>query len=276
MYYMKNDFKIIWLNGMPRSGTSWLGQIFDSHPNTRYRLSPLFSYTFKNYVGENSKKEKWEEFFEKVYNITGDQFLEQLERKKIGQYPVFNKKSIKSKFLVLKHTRYHNLTESLLHNNPDVKVIHIVRNPCAAINSWINAPREFPETADPFKEWRNGNCRKTSQEEFWGFEDWVQLTKFYSNLSNTYPVNVFIVRYENLVNEPLKYVNKMFYFIGLKFHPQTEKFLIDCHNKHEDNDYAVFKNKSVKNKWKTQLDPRIRDEIISDLKGTELEVFLND
>ena len=261
---------------MPRSGTSWVGQIFDSHPDTKYRLAPLFSYAFKNYVNEDSTQDEWIDFFNKVYNVEGDNFLEQSNRRKNNQYPVFNNKKTDSSYLVLKHTRYHNLTEYLLNNNPTVKIIHIVRNPCATINSWINTPGEFPKTADPLKEWKTGCCRKTSIEEFWGFKDWVQLTKFYSNLSNTYPVNVFIVRYENLVNEPLKYVNKMFYFIGLKFHPQTEKFLIDCHNKHEDNDYAVFKNKSVKNKWKTQLDPRIRDEIISDLKGTELEVFLND
>jgi len=271
---MKNDFKIIWLNGMPRSGTSWLGQIFDSHPNTRYRLSPLFSYTFKNYVGENSKKEKWEEFFEKVYNITGDQFLEQLERKKIGQYPVFNKKSIKSKFLVLKHTRYHNLTESLLHNNPDVKVIHIVRNPCAAINSWINAPREFPETADPFKEWRNGNCRKTSQEEFWGFEDWKKITEYYLKLQNYLPENVFVLRYEDLVENTETWTENMFNYVGLSITEQTKKFLYDCHGKHDSDDYAVFKDKSVKDKWRTQLDHRIINEIFEDLKGTRLEKFI--
>ena len=37
------------LFGCPRSGTSWLGQIFNSAPDVAYRYQPLFSYEFKDW-----------------------------------------------------------------------------------------------------------------------------------------------------------------------------------------------------------------------------------
>jgi hypothetical protein len=39
--------------GCPRSGTSWLGQIFNSAPAVQYRYQPLFSYEFKDWFGRH-------------------------------------------------------------------------------------------------------------------------------------------------------------------------------------------------------------------------------
>ena len=43
-----NKFKIVWISGMPRSGTTWLSQIFAASPAVRMKACPLFSYEFKN------------------------------------------------------------------------------------------------------------------------------------------------------------------------------------------------------------------------------------
>ena len=51
---------------MPRSGTSWLSQIFDSHPDTKFKLSPLFSYAFKNAVNIESSKKEWLKFLDGI------------------------------------------------------------------------------------------------------------------------------------------------------------------------------------------------------------------
>ena len=42
--------KRIGLHGVPRSGTSWLGNIFNSSPDLTYKHQPLYSYAFKNYL----------------------------------------------------------------------------------------------------------------------------------------------------------------------------------------------------------------------------------
>lgn len=68
----------------------------------------------------------------------------------------------------------------------------------------------------------------------------------------------------------------MFSYVGLSFDVQTKKFLKACHRKHDNNEYPVFKDKSVKDKWINYLDHSIRDEIYQDLIGTDLEIYLYD
>ena len=259
--------------GMPRSGTSWLSQIFDSDSNTRFKLAPLFSYALKNAVNFHSSKQDWENFFQKVYN-TKDDFMDQTYRKESGEYPNFDNKNTNPQFLVIKDTRYHNLIEKILKTIDGLKIIYIVRNPCGAIHSWLTTPREFPTKADPLKEWRTGQCRKTGPEEFWGFDDWKYITKLYLKLQKKYPTKIKVIQYEDLVNNSKKITEEMFKFIGLEINKQTIKFLEKSQSSHQQNEYSVFKNPSVKDKWKKQLDKRIIKEIYEDLKGTRLEQFL--
>lgn len=269
---------VIWVNGMPRSGTSWLGQIFNSHPDVRFRLSPLFSYAFKDFVNEYSLRVEWVEFLRKVYYFRTDPFMEQLDRKKAGDYPVFEKKHEHPSFLVIKETRYHNLTTCILKLLPEIKFVFIIRNPCAAIYSWLNAPKEFPLKDDPMKYWRNGHNRKTGPEEFWGFDDWIKLTKLYTSLQKAYPKHIFIQRYEDLVKDPFAATKAMFRFTGLgKVPNQTNEFLCRSQKIHLGNEYAVFKAKEeMLGKWKGKLHKEIQREIEESLRGTEMSRYLEE
>ena len=58
---------LILLFGMPRSGTTWLGKIFDSHPDTLYRHEPDSKGTLNQIplFPIVSDKEKYREFLEK-------------------------------------------------------------------------------------------------------------------------------------------------------------------------------------------------------------------
>ena len=273
---MKNNFQLIWINGMPRSGTSWLGEIFNSHPDTKYRLAPLFSYEFKNFVNNNSSRKDWVDFFNKIYNYKSSNFLDQIELRKKKLFPTHVVKNATPNYLILKHTRFHNLTENLIKNIPEIKLFHIIRNPCGVINSWLLASKEFPENSNPLKEWETGSCRKTGPEEFWGYNDWKAVTRLYLKLKSIYPENVFIIRYEDLVNSPKKIIKSAFKFINLPQHHQTDDFLIKSNNTHEDNDYSVYKSKKVKHKWKTQLNHEIKEAIFKDLDNSNLKIFLND
>ena len=274
---MKNNslqYNIIWLNGMPRSGTSWLSQIYDSHPDVNFKLSPLFSYQFKNVVNESSTIAEWNSFLDDVYQ-SDDLFINQVERRKRGEYPEFEEKFETPQNLVIKDTRYHNLTYRILELFPDIKIIHIVRNPCGAINSWLKAPREFPANADIFENWKTGAIRKTAPEEFWGFDDWKKITAMYIELENRFPNTVFVVKYEDLVNNPVDVTKKMFEFSGLIIHKQTISFLELSHKINLNSEYAVFKDKSVKNNWKKELPDEIQGTIFHELRGTNLERFLD-
>jgi hypothetical protein len=173
--------KIIYLTGMPRSGTSWLSQIFDSSPDVRFRLSPLFSYEFKNYLTTDSPKSDWEYVLDNAYQ-SDNEFMNQSERRKAGHYPTFRQKAQSPEFLVIKDTRFHNLTERFLELFNEVKIIALVRNPCGAIHSWLKSAGEFPPHANPYEEWRHGYCRKNGYGEFCCFEDLKQVTAMHMRL----------------------------------------------------------------------------------------------
>ena len=259
--------------GMPRSGTSWLSQILDSSPNVRFRLSPLFSYEFKNYVNEASNREDWEYVLHGAYS-SDNEFMNQTERRNAGQYPVFEQKNSEPEYLVIKDTRFHNLLERMLQLFDNLKMLAIVRNPCAVIHSWLTAHREFPEDADPMKEWRTGSCRKAGYGEFWGFDDWKTVTRLHMRLEQEMPDRFIIQRYEDLVSNSVSETKKLFRFVGLKYTDQTDSFLRQCHTKHVENEYAVFKNPNVMSRWRTELQPEICEAIIEEIKGTNLERFL--
>jgi len=147
-----------------------------------FKLSPLFSYGFKDAVGKDSSKKEWIKFFDDVYNSTDD-FLIQTQKRADGIFPTFKNKNTTQEFLVIKETRYHQLATTLLKFFPEIKIIYIVRNPCGAINSWLSSTKEFPASANPKEEWKTGKCRKATEGEFWVLM-----------IGNFLPINIWVLK----------------------------------------------------------------------------------
>ena len=265
--------KVVVVAGMPRSGTSWLGQIIDSCPDVRFKLCPLFSYAFKNAVNENSTSQEYADLFEAVY-LRADAFMDQTERRQAGKYPIFELKNAEPAVLAIKMTRYHHLLSVMLERSPKLKMVLIVRHPCGAINSWLKTRGEFPANADPMKEWRTGSCRKTAVGEYWGFNDWIHVTKLHLRLHEQNPERVRIQQYEQLVTNPVEQTKEIFAHLGLEFTNQTLNFLSSSQRRHDSDSYAVYKDSSVKDAWHSELDEQIRREILDEIEGSELERFL--
>lgn len=265
--------RVIMAMGMPRSGTSWLSQIIDSCPDVCFRLSPLFAYACKNAVNECSDREEYERVFRRAY-LLDDEFMTQRRHREAGNYPQFAKSSAQPPVLFIKDTRFHNLTEAIMCFFPALKFVAIVRHPCGAINSWLTTPKEFPRDADPSKEWRLATCRKNAPEEFWGFEDWKFVTRLHLRMEKQYPERFRIVQYEDLVESAVEATKQLFAFLELPYTSQTERFLLESQRYHIDDTHAVYKNPLVKDKWRSQLNPEIQAEIMSEMKGTDLERFL--
>jgi len=265
---------IITVIGMPRSGTSWLGQILDSSPRVAFRLSPLFSYALKNSVDESSSKADYEQMLMRAYLANNNEFMNQFDRRKAGHYPVFKEKFADPDFLVIKDTRYHNLITRMLELLDNLKMLAIVRHPCGAIHSWLTNPGEFPAGADPMTEWRTGACRKTGPEEFWGFEDWKKVTRLHMALEDSFPERFRIVQYEDLVRQPVQQTQAMFEFVELEYTKQTGDFLIASQQIDDPDPYAVFKKPGTKDRWRDDLAPEIQNEIIKEIQNTELARFL--
>lgn len=264
---------IVTIAGVARSGTTWLGEILNSSPDVAYRFQPLFSYTFKNRVGINSSREEYELFLQELY-ASDDPFLLQTEKRETGVLPAFSKNDTPT-VLVMKKARYHYLHIRFLNYFSNLKLLAIVRNPCAVLASWMSNPKEFPDGNTPWSEWRLGACKNQCKEEnFFGFYKWRESTNIFIDLEATFPDRVRVVRYEDLIQNPISITESLFHFIDLQFGEQTRCFLHESSSRHTDNPYSVYKNKEVRDSWKNKLDPRIVKDIEQELLGTRLECFI--
>lgn len=264
---------ILIVAGAPRSGTSWLGQIFDSSPDVRFRFQPLFSYAFKGRLNHQSSKKEIQCFLDELYQ-SKDDFLLQTDKRETGQYPIFKKNEYQS-HLVFKENRYQYLFTRILNQFDRLKFVGIIRNPCAVINSWLKADKEFPPDAEIQEEWRMGQCKNLGrEEEFFGYYKWKEVANLYLDLKDKWPARVSLLRYEDLVSDTENQVRELFNFSRLSVQSQTISFVDNCNLKVVDTPYSVFKKKSVKDTWRNELPDNITQEIYSDISGTRLEQFL--
>jgi hypothetical protein len=263
---------IIGIHGAPRSGTSWLGQIFNSNEHVAYRYQPLFSYAFKERLTANSPADEIDKFFGDLL-ATNDDFVLQRGALSLARYVLdFPKAEITH--LVYKEVRYHDVLENLLKNSPNFKAIGIVRNPCAVIRSWISAPREFNQDWSLEEEWRHAQRKNSGNNENWyGYERWKQLTKLYLHFETRYQNRFRIVRYEDLVAATEESARSLLDFCGLPCTEQTMAFIADSTSRNDHDPYGVFrcyKDHGSAN----QLPSAIVNEIKRDLEGTSLNRFL--
>ena len=264
--------KAVYIAGVARSGTSWVGQIFNSSPDVIFKFQPLFSYEFKNRVNEDSTSD---DFIKLITDMSGDdsEFLNQSRKIESKEYPEFEKNKDPS-HIVFKENRYQNIIEPMMRKNNDLKLLGIIRNPNACLNSWMKLPKEFPEGSRPLDEWRYADCKNNGHQDFFGYYKWKEVANIYLDLKDKWPDRVYVVSYEELVRNSVLKVTEMFKFFGIPFSNQTTTFLTACASKHIDSPYSVFKDKSVVDQWKGELDSFITSEIEADLVGTRLERFL--
>jgi hypothetical protein len=261
------------IHGVPRSGTSWLGQIFNSSPSVAFRFQPLFSYAFKGRLNADSSNNDINEFLRDIYH-TRDEFVLQTKNISGNKEVAFTKDETLS-HLVMKEVRYHHILENLLRNFPGIKLIGIVRNPCASLNSWLRAPKEFNPEWDVLGEWRSAPSKNQGKpEEFNGFEKWKELSGMFLRFSNEYPDNFRLVQYEHLNDDTVNVVKRLFEFAELPFTKATSDFIDKSTNTESNDAYSVFRKSQVTDSWRGQLNPVIAEAIVEELRGTPLMQFL--
>jgi hypothetical protein len=269
------SFRVVSIHGAPRSGTSWLGKIFDSHPDVAYRFQPLFSYRFKGELTSHSSHRDIEHFFRELYRVEDDEFILQTTQRARGVHPAHFEKNPDSGVLVMKEVRYHYLIETLLREVQDIKIVGIVRHPCGAINSWLKTPREFKPEWNAAMEWRDAQSKNQGRlEEYFGFEKWKELARLFLRFKQTFPDAFYLINYEELVENPMAETEKLFNFVGLPMHCQVTAFIQSSHASEVDDPDSVFRTTDVAARWYQELDPSIRDAILRDVEGTDLAVFL--
>lgn len=265
--------RIVGIHGVPRSGTSWLGQILNSSPEITYRYQPLFSYKHKGAINDKSSRTEICDFLNDILHTTDD-FVLQKDLTIHRDYTVFPKNSGAST-LVFKHVRYHYVLENFLDRLPEAKIIGLVRNPCAVINSWLKAPREFDKTWDPLLEWKNAEHKNQGRrEEYYGYERWKEVVSLFLKLQRIYPKTFFLLKYENLHESPLSMTKELFKFMGLRLTDATKEFIKKTQSTQDDSPYSVYRFQHDHNAWKKELDPNIIDTIMEDVSNMQFAEFL--
>jgi hypothetical protein len=179
---------LIWLVGLPRSGTSWLGKIFDSHPATGYRSEPdnfpkLNDVPlFPNLEEEDRYQAVLEQFVATLprlsayrfaakpplfpksyrsnvrdYGFRAAAFVAHVGSRINADFPVLGARADRLRpapILVWKSINSLGRFGLVLRSAPMAKAIHLVRHPCGHIASLLRGERQSGfGGAAPHSEW---------------------------------------------------------------------------------------------------------------------------
>lgn len=263
--------KVVYIGGVARSGTSWIGQIFNSCPNVNFKFQPFFSYEFRDVLNEDSTKKECQQFYVDLYNNNSD-FLVQKDKIEKGVYPTFEKEQENT--LVFKENRFQSFIEPMLHKCDNLFFIGVIRNPNATLYSWSQNEKEFPLGSDILKEWRFANCKNKGNEDYFGFYKWKEVANLYLDLEKKYKDRVAIIHYDKFIEDPMSVIKEIFKKVDLPLTKQTEAFLNISMSGDDDNYYSVYKGKKNNKRWQDGFPKHITTQIATELQGTRLEKYL--
>lgn len=261
------------VHGSPRSGTTWLGEIINSAPQTIVKYQPLFSYALKDALSPESSAATIDAFFAALA-ATEDDFMDRSAERDAGMFPHFEKTP--ATHIVYKEVRYHHVLANLMATDPTVRLVACIRNPLSVINSWLRAPREFRSDLgwNVEEEWRAAPKKNDGKpEEFNGYERWKESARIFLDLHERHPGRVHIVEYRALLEQTVTRVRALFAFCGLEVSDQTLEFLNQSTSRTHPDAYSVYRSDQRDDRWKDELVPEIADEILADLAGSDLEGF---
>lgn len=243
--------------GCPRSGTSWLGQIFNASPAVLYRYQPLFSYEFKDWFGRHGLTERTlAEFHAALAGAASDFVLQDLRPPKQAA----------PTHLVWKEVRYHQWMAPLMALKGLRQIVYLVRPPLDVINSWYQAPKEFRAGQDIRREWLDAPSKNTDPCEFNGLARWKRSLHLALQLRAAHGPRLQIVSYERLRADPSGQARALFEALGIAWDPAVDAFLAASTSRHDADAYSVFKAERAQQALPADIVARIR----ADAEAAEL------
>ncbi len=263
------------IHGAPRSGTSWLGQMFNSHPAIKYCYQPFFSHAFRGRADISSGTAALRALFSEML-VSNDAFVNQSGAARLSRrLPLFSKEP--PVHLVYKEVRFHDLLPSFLEALPEFKGIGVVRDPRFALASWFKAPREFDPAWSRMAEWRDASRKNRGLHENWyGFTRWRALASLFLEMQEVHPHRFKLIRYEWLVADPGAVMRELLAFCNLGMHGQTLEFIRESCSVGDDDPYGVYRSGHAGTLHASRhgLEPEIAEAIERELAGTPLERFM--
>lgn len=272
------------LHSPPRSGSTWLQAVLQSHPSVITRFQPLFSYAFKNAITEQSTPEEWLSFCDAVCKST-DPFLNMQSEFHTRDNHVpeqFAKQydPTRHTHLVLKQVHHHQLIHTMMQLDPTLRAIFLVRDPRVTIHSMLQCSTEWnpswnEENPDA---WRSAVAKNVAPEHFYGFDAWKRTMDLFLQAERDFPGRVHFVQYEHLVDRDKTWheMDRLLHFMNLPpSAAMMEHVSMSFRTKGCTNEHTVYRDpEQVRAKYSNAMNSRISQEIAHELQHTVYEQWM--
>jgi hypothetical protein len=295
--------------GAPRSGTSWLGKILDSHPDVLYRFEPdwfdpedVISDTaairanMARWIGQSDPRASGKRpFFQKSWQTAPARMVRAAliyagaasSRIGLPAWPVPDLGAIAEARGVVKSVRLRGGLGAFAHACPQGRALLIVRHPCGQVASIMRGTRDRQfdlaeaGTDMPFDEASTLAFAARHGLDEAAFQRLPNAAKYAwswrefneSALESIADLsNARIVVYEDLCARPMEEARSILAFAGLAWNAQTEKFLAaSTHYGGEAAYYAVLRNSiAAAERWRTTMTPDDQDSVRSVVTASPL------
>jgi hypothetical protein len=273
--------------GAPRSGTTWLAKIFDSHPDVLYRHEPdevvpatdSIEQDVAGWVRQHDARTAGKRpFFRKSWQAAPASLLRSslayagaaAERIGLPGWPIPDLGDLRRARVVIKSVRLNTGIGAFVRAYPSARAVLIVRHPCGQIASVMRGARDGrfalaePGTDMPFDEAaavqfaaRHG----VNEPEFQRLPDAAKYAWSWRAFNEpawhaiSGAGNVRAVVYEELCAKPEAQMRALLAFSGLPWHGQTETFLVrSTRFAGAAGYYAVVRNSiAAAERWRTAM-----------------------
>jgi len=248
----------IFLAGSGRSGTTWLGNIINYRNEYRYIFEPFHPERLNIYRNFKNRQYHRPENRDKKYIKPMEAILTgKIRGTKIDQH---NKKLICNKRLI-KAIRANLLLKWSYVNFPGLKIIFLLRHPCAVANSQINLnwdvdleqfliqEKLMDDYLNPFRhEILKAKSNFEKQIFRWCIENYVPLEQFKKG-------ELCLIFYENLCEKPYDEIDKLFSFLNKKYNKTIFTKMKNPSTMTRKNS-AIISGGSLINDWRKKITPQ--------------------
>ncbi len=249
------EIKIVFCTGSPKSGTTFLQMILNSHPEVSCPSEHRFDFFINNIKKLLEEYNKVLDYADKITANQGPVFFEKEDYKiilkeiiKLAAYR--GAKGRKVKWYGINDNWLTILNLFNLYNElfPDCKFIFIVRDPRSiAVSSWYWLIRVEPGFLEKRGKNKEHWCKQVA--EFWYREN-TGLLEFYKKN----PSKCLICKYEELRLSPFENYKKIFEFLDVNTDEELIKKIVERTSFEKVKDGKFFRKGGI-DEWKRELPP---------------------
>jgi len=200
-----NEEKLIFVAGVPRSGTTLVQNILDCHPDiyggSEFDRIPNI-IDLRRKLLKSIKLERINDF---VSQREVDSRIADLI--KIFLFPVAHRNNCS---FVSEKTPWNILAfRDLIEILPKAKFVHVIRNPLSVIASIMRVGKRANE--------KGTHSPDFAKDEFLTCYYIESVLKLINDLQSRYPQKIFTLKYENILDDPLTAIQKLCDYIGVGF-----------------------------------------------------------